>query len=193
MIQRYDGAGARTCKAKLAHMISARRILLVFALISASGAACLGDEARAADRPIATIPFSLNGKLVSVRVGVNGSEPLRFTVDTGASASVIDAGVARRLHLRRYGVHVGRGAGAGAVRFDLFRNVRLSVGGTAAFTAPTVYGVSLGNVGTQEAEAGLLGYDFFAKYIVKIDYENRVMTLYDPAGFHYVGRASACR
>jgi hypothetical protein len=167
-------------------MNSARRIVLVVVLFAACGAACLGDEVRVAAQPIATIPFSLNGKLVSVRVGVNGSEPLRFTVDTGASASVIDSRVAQRLHLRRSGVLAGHGAGAGPVRFDLFKAVRLSVG-AAAYTAPTVYGISLGSTGTEEKEAGLLGYDLFAKYVVKLDYENRVMTLYDPARFHYAG------
>jgi hypothetical protein len=38
----------------------------------------------------------------------------------------------------------------------------------------------------REAE-GLVGYDFFEKFVVEIDYENKVMRLFDPATYHYSG------
>jgi hypothetical protein len=147
--------------------------------------------ANEASRPIAVIPFRLNGKLVSVPVSVNGATPMPFSLDTGASASVVDAGVAKRLGLRRAGVHAGHGAGAGTVRFDVFQNVRFALGGAASYTAPRVYGINLGQVGTANAEAGLLGYDFFAQYVVRVDYRSRTLALYDPASYRYGGAGAA--
>jgi hypothetical protein len=44
---------------------------------------------------------------------------------------------------------------------------------------------------TQRQVAGILGYDFFTRFVVDIDYEARVLTLYDPETFVYAGSGTA--
>jgi len=139
---------------------------------------------------IAAIPFQDNGKLVSVRARVNGFPALRLTLDTGASASVLDSDVAHSLRLRASGVHVGSGAGAGAVRYQIFRNVSFAAS-EVRWTAPVAYGISLRNVGTQEREDGLIGSDFFRRYVVSIDYRAHRLGIFRPSTFIYAGHGRA--
>jgi Aspartyl protease len=146
--------------------------------------------APAAPAPVAVIPFTDNGKLVYLPVSVGGAPARQFTLDSGASASVIDSGAAAALRMRASGSKLGSGAGAGRVRFALYRNVALAAGG-ARWTAPTVYGVSLRGVGTAQQEDGLLGYDLFARYVVEVDYAAHRLSLYEPSTFRYAGRGAA--
>ena len=137
-----------------------------------------------------SIPFKDNGKLIVIGVRVNASRPLRFTLDSGASSSVIDSAVARSLHLVPDGSHVGSGAGAGAIRFDVFRRLHLSMDGVN-WLAAKAYGVSLQGTGTTVPEDGLIGSDLFAKYVVDVNYAMHTVTLCDPSKFRYDGRGIA--
>jgi hypothetical protein len=38
---------------------------------------------------------------------------------------------------------------------------------------------------------GILGYDVFSRFVVKIDYEKQKLTLYEPAGFKYDGKGES--
>ncbi|MEA2787571.1 MAG: hypothetical protein QOF71_3675 [Candidatus Eremiobacteraeota bacterium] len=140
----------------------------------------------AADRPVAVIPFTDNGTLVSLHVRIGRSAPRVFSLDSGASASVIDTATARELHLRAAGFRLGTGAGAGKVRFAIFKDVSLSLGG-ARWTAPRAYGIALNAVGTALHEDGLAGSDLFFRYVVDIDYARHRLSLYEPKTFRYAG------
>jgi hypothetical protein len=141
-------------------------------------------------RPVAVIPFTENGKLVSLRVRVGHSSPRVFSLDSGASASVLDTATARELHMRADGSRLGTGAGAGPVRFSIYKNVSLALGG-ARWTAPRAYGVALNSVGTALHEDGLVGSDLFLRYVVDVDYARRRLSLYEPRTFHYTGGGTA--
>ena len=146
--------------------------------------------APAVDRPVAVIPFTDNGKLVSLRVRIDRSAPRTFTLDSGASASVIDTGTAKELHMRANGSRLGTGAGAGPVRFSIFKNVSLALGG-ARWVAPTTYGVSLNSVGTALHEDGLVGSDLFFRYVVDVDYAKHRLSLFEPKTYRYRGVGTA--
>ncbi|HYW52781.1 MAG TPA: aspartyl protease family protein [Dongiaceae bacterium] len=152
--------------------------------------ALLGLVLLAAPAPVAVLPFTDNGKLVSLPVSAGGSPARPFTLDSGASASVIDSAAAAALRMRAAGSKLGSGAGAGRVRFVLYRDVALAAG-AARWTAPVMYGVSLRGAGTSRQEDGLLGYDLFARYVVDIDYAAHRLSLYEPSGFRYAGGGAA--
>src|SRR5215470_19919615 len=50
------------------------------------------------------IPFQLSGNRIALDVRVNGSGPLSFVLDTGASATILDTDQAERLGLRLEGI-----------------------------------------------------------------------------------------
>ena len=149
----------------------------------------LPDLRPAKDQRIATIPFELTeGGHVLVRVSVNNSEPLWFGLDTGNEQTLINKRQAAALNLKLQNETQAVGAGEGVVDFALTKNVSFNLAGVKFV---------LGEIGVLPLELssasgpaiiGLLGYDFISRFVVEIDYESRVMTLYRSRGYRYHGR-----
>ena len=135
-----------------------------------------------------SIPFDFENNQIYLRVGINGHEPGWFVLDSGASSCVVDTALAKRLGLVTHGEKRATGAGTGTVVVTFTDNVTYELAGLH-FTIPQSYVIDLS---TQPAIvgreiAGILGYDFFARYVVAVDYEAAVMTLFSPADFSYTG------
>ena len=141
--------------------------------------------------PLST-PFDFENNQVYLRVGINGHEPGWFVLDSGASGCVVDAATAKRLGLATHGEKRGTGAGKGTVEITFADNVTYDLAGLR-LTVPQSYVIDLSGqpaiVGREIA--GILGYDFFTRYVVAIDYDAAVLTLSDPAHFSYAGAGTA--
>ena len=155
---------------------------------------CISALAAAQSQPRLplSIPFKFENNQVYLRVAINHSEPRLFVLDSGASGCVIDTGVARRLGLAIEGERQGTGAGKGTVKIKFAKDVNYSLAGLS-FTVPQSYVIDLSGqpalIGRELA--GILGSDFFMQYVVEVDYEAQVMTLYDPATFKAAASATA--
>jgi hypothetical protein len=130
------------------------------------------------------IPLEIDNNIVLMRVSVNGSKPLRFIFDTGASASMINSPLAAELGLKAEGQAHGNGTG-GKFQGSYTKGVSLSVPGAevsnqlvAWFPFPTVPDFEFD---------GVIGYDFINQFVVEIDYENKIMNLYNPRTYAYSG------
>lgn len=123
-----------------------------------------------------------------VDVRVNNSEPLWFNVDSGASACVIDLAQCENLSIPIEGQYEGTGAGSGSFKYSKMEGVRYSLG-NETFTADQSYAIDLSGVANSKGRRldGILGCDFFLRYVVVLDYSQSVMTLYDPDGYVYRG------
>jgi hypothetical protein len=116
-----------------------------------------------------------------VRASIGGRS-LNLVLDTGASATVIDAAAERELRLRVVGTRTLSGAGKGKVHADVLAPVTIRLRG-ARFVAAAPFVLDLAHAGTDQREDGLLGFDFFTRYVVDVDYDARTVTLYDARGF----------
>jgi len=148
-----------------------------------------GAAARqAAGQSVAQIPFELNGSQIFLRVRVNGSEPLWFGLDTGASGTVINTATAEALGLKMEGSGRTTGAG-GQVQSSTVRGARLDIGGARLenLDAMTLALASIEDAMGHKMD-GILGSEFFRRYVVELDYERLLIKLYEPAGFEYTGR-----
>lgn len=133
------------------------------------------------------IPFELSNNLILLRAQVNNSQPLWFIFDTGASASVIDAQLAKKLGLRTGG-KAQLTASGGGIGAELIQGVSLSVSGAKVFNQTLasltfdffspMFGKSIG---------GIIGYDLIKQFVVEIDYDAKVINLYAPASYQYSG------
>lgn len=147
-----------------------------------------GIVAPAADAAVG-IPIEIEQNLVIVRVRIGASPPLAFLVDTGASGSVIasdrlaDAGLAAGPSVAATGQ--GGTLDASAVRGAVLRlgPVRLAPDSIAAVD---LAGLS---AGLGRRIDGILGYELFARYVVRIDYDRRRLTLFEPGEASGGGRA----
>ncbi|MGD0508018.1 MAG: aspartyl protease family protein [Terriglobales bacterium] len=149
------------------------------------------SEARSSSssRSLATIPFELFFNEIYVRVRVNNSEPLWFVVDSGAGGWIVD-----RAHATQLGLHLeqdtaqGTGAGSGTYDVSYVKDVTFSL---SDFNIPVpligVIDLSAHKSQIGREIQGLVGFDFFEKFIVEIDYESKVIRLFDPKAYRYLG------
>lgn len=138
-----------------------------------------------------TIPFEFENNQVFVKVGINDAAPAWFLLDSGAGGSVIDTTTAQTFNIKTEGETRGTGAGKGTYKVTFARDITYRLPG-AAFTVPSSYVIdfSAQREIVERDVAGLLGYDFFTRYVVDVDYDAEVMTLYDPATFDPRGRGT---
>ena len=133
------------------------------------------------------IPFELSGHHIFLQCRVNGSEPLWFLLDSGASLSIIDDRRARNLRLEQTGRDLAGSIGEPA-QISYVNNVSLELLG--AKLAPQVIATApldlLESVAGRSVD-GILGYELFKDYVVEINYEARIIILLDSNAFSYSG------
>jgi len=112
------------------------------------------------------LPAKVEGGRIHVTVEVNGN-PLTFVLDSGASGIVIDAQAARDLKLPSYGASAYTVAGtftSSRVVAPVVRVGPLVMRDVAMLTAP------LDEREGNDRVVGLLGFDFIAGAVLRIDY-----------------------
>ncbi|HZV79076.1 MAG TPA: retropepsin-like aspartic protease [Candidatus Binatus sp.] len=123
--------------------------------------------------------------LIVLNAKVNGT-PLKFLLDSGSSASLIDADEARLLKLPTAGST--RVAGATILTGTEAKADALEIGGVRF--APFVFeAVPLGLPASIKGYgiAGILGYDVLAQVVTRIDYGGSRIRLISPDSFSYSG------
>jgi len=133
------------------------------------------------------LPFEHYYGLIFLSLRVNGSEPMSFVFDTGASLTFINESraTALGLTLRDSQRIAGRDGGEGSINLAFAKGVAIDLGG--ARFAPDQVGVTsfawvekfLGH-----PMDGILGGDFIRRYVVEIDYAGKALTLYEPKTYH---------
>ncbi len=162
---------------------------LLAAMLLCGLAICSGQAQQNRRLPL-SIPFDFATNQILMKVGINGSAPTWFVVDSGASHCVIDDALARKLKLKVESEKEGTGAGKGSVKVKITKDVVYNLPGFDLAAAesyiidlsgqPAVIGREIG---------GILGYDFFAAQVVDVDFDARVLTLYDATDYRAVGDA----
>jgi hypothetical protein len=134
------------------------------------------------------IPFQLSSNVIFLQVRVNGSEPLWFVLDTGAPATILDANRARTLGIKVSGDGDVEGAGGNTVAAGMAKNVSFSLPGVD-FQAREVGVLPLSSLNRYVGRVveGILGHNFFMRFVVEINYAARIINVYDPKGFQYSG------
>jgi hypothetical protein len=158
-------------------------------VVHAQGA---GGEAQVGKpTPVAVVPFELYHNRVYLAVSVNGSKPYEMILDTGAAETFVNEGVADVLKLPRKGKATVNGNGEGAGRFALTKDVNFGVG-AASLLEKTVVIYDYTDFEKHEGRKvdGTLGVNFFHRYVVEIDYENKKVMVYEPETFRYAGHGT---
>jgi hypothetical protein len=139
-----------------------------FLAISAAAVVLSPYPARAGE-PASLI---MSGALGLAAVSVNGSEPHRFLIDTGAAVTVADPTLSRELRLDRVLPNTG------PVRAPA---TSISVAGRSASVTPAVADLSAIAAALGQPVKGLLGSDFFSAFQVVLDFSAKGLTL-NPGG-----------
>lgn len=137
---------------------------------------------------LASVPFELSSNLIYLTVAAGNARPMVFLLETGAGMTVIDEGAAGEMQLNVTGTLPVAGAGGNAMSMKLATASCLNLGGIALPSLPigvTSFSGLCSRVG--RPFDGLLGYDVLSRYVVELDYANRVVNFHDPERFRYTG------
>lgn len=131
------------------------------------------------------IPLDIDNSIIRMLVRVNHSKPLKFIFDTGASASAINSQRAAELGLKTQGQFHGNATG-GTIQGSFTKGVSLSVQGAEI----SIQGLASFpfNIPPDFEFDGIIGCDFINQFVVEIDYQNKIMNLYNPRTYAYSGR-----
>jgi hypothetical protein len=137
-----------------------------------------------------TVPFRLLNNHVYVEATIDGKGPYTFIVDTGGH-TLISPRAAKAAGLTSVGESATSGAGekTGVTGFARYHEIAL---GQARLTDQTgfvtgVYDKAIEGIPVD----GMLGFELFARFAVRLDYGARTMTLWDPARFDPKGAGTA--
>jgi hypothetical protein len=138
-----------------------------------------------------TIPFELHNNHIYMQAKLNGKGPFELLCDTGG-ANIVTPELAKEIGLKYEGVLQARGVGEKSEDVALTKIQTLQVGeATLSDQVFAVYPLStLQNVEGLPMH-GLIGYEVFKRFVVKIDYENSRLTLMMPSSFSYSGSGTA--
>ena len=129
-----------------------------------------------------TVPFHLWNNHIYADVSVNGSKPMTFIFDTGGH-SILTPETAKALGVASQG-NVSSTGGGDAIATSGEATVKsLTVGG-ATITDQPVSTLEFDPPGTEGAnEQGMIGYEFFARFITRFDYGKHTITFIDKKYF----------
>src|SRR4051812_1961782 len=148
-------------KRNLSHLWTAA-ILFASATIAPAAAAARPSE------PLASIPFKLDGKLMLVDVSINGSAPVTFILDTGASHTVFDPKFTQHLGLEIQSAPPTSGTGNGDVEKSITKPVRMTMNGFNV-DVPEPWVIDLSKAPLPAATMGLVGAEILKSHVVRID------------------------
>ena len=119
---------------------------------------------------------------VYVDAMVNGKGPFAFIVDTGGHTILTPATVAA-LGLESQGAAPSAGAGEETSTNGYVKVREIAVGGMR-MRDQIAFTLDFGSSATEGFEVGgMIGFEFFRRFVVRIDYGGRAMTIIDPARF----------
>jgi hypothetical protein len=174
-----------------AHFIL-RRFFFLAALLFFSPLLCVGQQtlgfALADGKTKVTIPIEVYNNLIVIPVVLNGALPLKFILDTGVRTAILTqkafTDILNLSYSRKYTIS-GPG-GEKLVDAYVTNNVSLELPGVtgrghAMLVLEEDYLELRNYLGTDVH--GILGYELFSRFIVKVDYERKLLVLMLPERF----------
>ena len=130
-----------------------------------------------------TIPFKLINNHIYAHAKVNGKGPFQFVFDTGG-ANLVGPPLAKTLGLEGKGDIQARGAGTNTMKASIASVKSLQVG-DALIENQLFMVLPLNTMGHIEGVPmpGMVGFETFRRFVTRIDYGNKTITLIDPKHF----------
>ncbi|HEY6216499.1 MAG TPA: aspartyl protease family protein, partial [Pyrinomonadaceae bacterium] len=137
-----------------------------------------------------SIPYLMddNGNAL-LKVRVNNSLPLNFTLDTGSDVfAILTSNQANSLGLiARNKYKVGIAANVGEIEAATIPSANLSMPGVEALNQHIEVIMSDDATANESKIDGVLGLEFLKKFVVEVDYEAQTLTLFAPEKYEYKG------
>ncbi|MGH8428145.1 MAG: aspartyl protease family protein [Gammaproteobacteria bacterium] len=131
----------------------------------------------------ATFPFKLINNHIYIPVNVN-DHAFQFMLDTGG-ANILSPQAAEAAGVKSKGALEGGGVGKKSVNAGLARVTKLTLGSGVALRNQTFMVIPFPGFAEVEGARfdGLVGFEVFKRFVVRIDYADQKLTLIRPADF----------
>lgn len=127
-------------------------------------------------------PFHLYNNHIYANAQINGSAPLLFIFDTGGH-NILVPSTAKALGIKSEGAMAGSGVGNKAQDYGLAKVKTLKVG-DATFNNQVVGVLDFEPNGVEGVDIkGMVGFEVFKRFVTRIDYGAKTITLIDPKHF----------
>ena len=139
------------------------------------------------------IPFETNANKIYLPARINGAGPFWLILDSGAAFDVLDRARADALGLALDETGEVNGAGERKVSLAVASDVKVNLVGVEFSSARLNVVPVSDSIAEFEGRGvdGLLGHDFFERFVVEIDYAAGRISLHDPRAYTYAGRGEA--
>lgn len=140
-----------------------------------------------AQKPVASFPFEQYGDHSFIKVKVNNSEELDFIFDTGDGLTVLNIDRAKELGMTS-GSTATTTSAEGTISGKLVKHNELTVGGAPVHNIK-VYETSLTHLEISIGRNidGIIGYDILNNYVVSMNFDTKMIELYNPKSYKYKG------
>lgn len=164
------------------------RTFALLRLAPLCGALALALDASGAEsaKSAVTLPIEIQRGSLLLKTRINGSQPLTFKLDTGFGISTIHPSLTETLQLQRVGQVRIIGI-AGEEQAGTFAGAEFDFGGLK-FSPRRIASLPSDGNRPRRSRDGILGADFFRRFVVEIDPKAKTLRLHEPSQFNYAGK-----
>ncbi len=143
----------------------------------------LNDFSIAGGAKETTFPFQLINNHIYADVKINGQGPYTFIFDTGG-LNLVTPPLAKTLGLKVEGSMDARGGGSGTMSAGMTKVARVDLG-NATITDQSFMSLPLNSMESTEGVQmpGMIGFETFRRFVTRVDYGNKTITLINPKDF----------
>ena len=161
--------------------------LVALSLLLLSSVVTLKGMLYATPQPLGEVPFEMQNQHMFFKLKVKDSRSLNFIFDTGASMTVINPKTAKELSLESFGSMRIRGAG-GMTNADRYQSISFVNGDIRCKVGAIGFSVTHLEKRIGQQIDGIIGADLLNRYVVQIDYDQKLLRFFDFDGYYYKGK-----
>lgn len=136
-----------------------------------------------------TVPFEVYKNHIYITLSLNGKPGFAFMLDSGANRNILNLQTARRLGIkpRRLQQQMSVGFGNGLIYSAPEQDVNASIDSIQVANEMSILDLNRFQRHFEHPTDGMLGYPFFQHFVVKLDFERKLVSIFPPGEFSYGG------